>query len=429
MGESRQVFVVSAGRPVNVWRSGTHSASGTSKVALTNAASGLYRNASGLPQSYTLASDYSEAVNEERSGSAGSYLFAGWYAQGAGASGSSWGTAGDYTVLVSTSTKVSVATLMAASGIGWYQGATYMACNICAKYATAVTVTFKDWDGTVLKTQQIAKGRDATPPADPTRTGYTFAGWSGSYTNVQANTTVTALYNGDRIGVTFNANGGELSSAIKVVTIGEAYGTLPTPTRTGYNFGGWYTAMSGGTLVTAATIVTATELHMLFAMWAVPLTVTFDANGGSVSPASMTATSGAAYGTLPTPTRSGYAFVGWFTASAGGVQVTASDTVSRAYDHTLYAQWSGDVFTITFNANGGTAAYTSKTVRRGDCFGSFPDCYRIGYVLRYWEYRVSGNTWYVARPQHRAPGSVTLVAQWSEMTLPTPGTPGITSYR
>ena len=62
------------------------------------------------------------------------------------------------------------------------------------EFSELVTVTFKDWNGSILSTQQIEKGKSATPPADPSRQGYIFTGWDGSYTNVQSNTTITAQY-------------------------------------------------------------------------------------------------------------------------------------------------------------------------------------------------------------------------------------------
>ena len=67
--------------------------------------------------------------------------------------------------------------------------------------------------------------------------------------------------------------------------------------------------------------------------------VTFNAAGGSVSTASKNVTIGSTYGTLPTPTRSGYLFTGWFTAKSGGTHVTSSTTVKITKAQTLYAQW------------------------------------------------------------------------------------------
>ena len=56
------------------------------------------------------------------------------------------------------------------------------------------TVTFVDWDNTVLSTQTIEKGKNAVAPTEPSRTGYTFAGWKGDFTNVVANVTIVATY-------------------------------------------------------------------------------------------------------------------------------------------------------------------------------------------------------------------------------------------
>jgi hypothetical protein len=59
---------------------------------------------------------------------------------------------------------------------------------------TNYTVTFKDWDGTVLKTETVASGKSATAPAAPSREGYTFIGWDKSFDSVTSDLIVTALY-------------------------------------------------------------------------------------------------------------------------------------------------------------------------------------------------------------------------------------------
>jgi uncharacterized repeat protein (TIGR02543 family) len=74
-------------------------------------------------------------------------------------------------------------------------------------------------------------------------------------------------------------------------------------------------------------------------MWTVnTYTLTFDAQKGTVSPTSKTVICDAAAGDLPTPTRVGYIFGGWYTAtSGGGTQYTATTVVTS--NLTLYAKW------------------------------------------------------------------------------------------
>ena len=56
------------------------------------------------------------------------------------------------------------------------------------------TVTFKDWDGTTLKTETVEEGASATAPNNPSRDGYNFTGWDKTFTNVTGDLTVTAQY-------------------------------------------------------------------------------------------------------------------------------------------------------------------------------------------------------------------------------------------
>lgn len=66
--------------------------------------------------------------------------------------------------------------------------------SLTTEAPTLYTVTFLDWDGTVLKSEEVAEGSAATAPADPTRTGYTFAGWDVSFSVITSDLTVTATY-------------------------------------------------------------------------------------------------------------------------------------------------------------------------------------------------------------------------------------------
>jgi uncharacterized repeat protein (TIGR02543 family) len=142
--------------------------------------------------------------------------------------------------------------------------------------------------------------------------------------------------------VTFDSQGGSAVDA-KAVVQGTAVGELPTaPTKDGYTFSGWFTAASGGAMVTTSTVVTGNVTY--YAQWTadkpVSITVSYNANGGSVSPDSQQKTVGQIYGSLPTPTRGGYTFDGWYTSANGGNKVTAASTVTSSSNHTLYAHWT-----------------------------------------------------------------------------------------
>ena len=86
-------------------------------------------------------------------------------------------------------------------------------------------------------------------------------------------------------------------------------------------------------------------------------TVTFNANGGTVSPATRQVASGSVVGELPTATWSGYTLVGWFTSANGGTEISASTTVTA--NVTYYAHW-------TANGGGGSGGGGSGDGGSGD---------------------------------------------------------------
>lgn len=90
--------------------------------------------------------------------------------------------------------------------------------------------------------------------------------------------------------------------------------------------------------------------------------VTFDPNGGRVSPASTAVTIGKKYGPLPTPNRTGYSFDGWYTKETGDTKVTETTTVGANPPATLYAHWTAKKYLVTLNANGGKIDTTSGQV-------------------------------------------------------------------
>ena len=124
--------------------------------------------------------------------------------------------------------------------IGWDKefGCITDTMTVTARYAIARTVTFVDWDGTVLSTQVVADGNSATAPEAPEREGYTFTGWDVEFTSVTENITVTAQYDIKKYSVVFCDWDGSVISE-QVVEHGEAAIAPPDPAREGLNFTGW----------------------------------------------------------------------------------------------------------------------------------------------------------------------------------------------
>lgn len=175
-----------------------------------------------------------------------------------------------------------------------------------------------------------------------------------------------------KVTITFDpGSGGSVSPKTQEVLCWRSYGTLPTPTKSkvGYTvtFKGWFTASSGGNKVEETTTVTNESDHTLYAQWEETVNsykVTVDACGGKITfPNNSTWITtieknvgfrdiqyGSTYNLPVTVTKSGYTFLGWYTAETGGSKVGSLDTMLTASEHTLYAHWVSRV-KITVNSS------------------------------------------------------------------------------
>ncbi len=216
------------------------------------------------------------------------------------------------------------------------------------------TVTFKDHDDTTLKTEEVEEGTSATPPADPTRTGYTFTGWDVDFSNVTGSLTITAQYTINSYTLTFDSAGG---SAVDSIT--QNYGTAITPpanpTKTGYTFTAWDP-------VIPANVPANNQTHT--AQWSINsydlIFQDYDATELQNTPyefgANLTGHSN------PTdPTRTGYTFTGWdisvpATMPAEEVVITAQYTPLQyelIYSAGINGTVSGDTSQlVNYNENG-----------------------------------------------------------------------------
>lgn len=125
-----------------------------------------------------------------------------------------------------------------------------------------------------------------------------------------------------KVTVNYDGNGGSVSRSSDICYANETYGDLPSATRSGYSFNGWFTSADGGMPVSSSTEPISNNSHTLYAHWSKSsCTVSLNANGGKVSPASIGVTKGRAYSDLPLPTKEGYSFRGWYTAASGGSRI------------------------------------------------------------------------------------------------------------
>ena len=180
------------------------------------------------------------------------------------------------------------------------------------------------------------------------------ADWNYTAVAIQNTFTVTASATGGSIPSTTGWTGTG-ASAQKSVVVNSTYGTLPTPTKTGYTFDGWYTAESGGSKILSSSTVTTAANHTIYAHWAATqCIIQFNLNTTSgvfsVNPTSKTVNVGAKYGTLPEASAnySGYTlapgyqipvFEGWWTTANGGTKVTSNTSCTNAGTYTVYAHY------------------------------------------------------------------------------------------
>ncbi len=218
------------------------------------------------------------------------------------------------------------------------------------------SVTFKDYDGTVLKQQTgILAGNSATAPAAPTRTGYTFAGWDKSYSNVTEDLIVTATYTINTYTVKFFDKDNNQIGATQTVNYG-GNATAPTaPAVTGYTFAGWDKSYSN---VTEDLIVTATYTINTYTV------KFFDKDNNQIG-----ATQTVNYGgnaTAPTaPAVTGYTFAGWdksYSDVTEDLVVTATYTINT-YTVKFFDKDNNQIgATQTVNYGGNATAPTAPAV-------------------------------------------------------------------
>lgn len=266
------------------------------------------------------------------------------------------------------------------------------------KVAEAYTVTFKNGE-TQLQSgyQEVGKSPvyegDAPTKASTTTASYVFDGWSTTdggalVSPLPALTSAGATYYAHfaettlKYMATFDAktNGGNEDAQVIYVEPAAGVGTLPTATKTGYTFNGWYTAASGGTKITSATVPTGDVTY--FAQFSVnSYTLTWNLDGGTVSTAgkygstswpaknatgapSVAVPYGSAL-TAPAVTKTGYTFVNW-----GGAIVATMPAEALTYTATWRANTNTKYTVKHCQQNIADDGYTEVTEDRQSLTGT-----------------------------------------------------------
>ena len=192
-----------------------------------------------------------------------------------------------------------------------------------------------------------------------TKEGYIFNGWYEEDMTTPADTTIEAGSTGNvsyyakwslnQYTITFNSNGG--SSVLQITEAKDTTIAAPiAPTKTGYSFVCW---CIDDELINAYTFSTMPANNItLYAKWTIlSYTITFDSNDGS-SVTAITEDYNTIVASPTAPTKTGYIFSNWYT----DVELTNNYTFSTmgATDIILYAKWTINQYSISFNSNGGS---------------------------------------------------------------------------
>ncbi|MCI6123510.1 MAG: InlB B-repeat-containing protein [Christensenellaceae bacterium] len=254
------------------------------------------------------------------------------------------------------------------------------------------TITFFDTDG-VTEIASITQdyGTAITAPADPTKTGYTFAGWDRAIpaTMPAENVTITAKWTVNQYTITLMVDGTEQ------ITIHDDYGAdisqyIGAINKEGYDFIGW--AKEDGTLFTQTTM--PAENLVLHACWGInQYTITFDTDGGTeIAP--IIADYGTPIAAPADPTKIGYTFAGW----DKDIPVTMP-----AENVTITAKWTINQYTIAFDTDGGS--YIAPITQDYNTAVTAPENpSKTGYTFAGWD---------MAIPATMPAENVTIKAQWT----------------
>jgi|GEM_PF-1570685 len=319
---------------------------------------------------------------------------------------------------------------------------TYTATDSSGRTTNTATVTLTVSAGTLYTVTYQANGASGVVPTQGSvgtatnftvasggqlvKPGYTFGGWNdgsstftagNTYTMGSANVTFTAQWTPNRTDtVTYDSQGGSAVSATTGLD-GSDVTVANGPTRGGYTFTGWNTAANGSaTGFAAGSSLNLTGDITLYAQWTAnaSVTLTYNSQGGSAV-SSTNGLDGSTVTVANAPTKAGYTFVAWNSASDGtGTSYAAGSSYTLSGNATLFAKWTANASnTLSYDSRGGTAVSSSSGLQ-GTTVAVAAAPTRAGYAFSSWNTSSDGTgTTYAPSATYTLAGDATLYAQWT----------------
>ena len=218
------------------------------------------------------------------------------------------------------------------------------------------SVTFVDYDGTVLSAQSVAHGSAAIEPTAPEREGYAFIGWDKDFSNVTEDMTVTAQYSANSYSITYTINGEEY--AVRNYEYGAAVSAPEYTVPEGHTFSGWDIpeTMPAENLVLDAVLTVNSY------------SITYTINGEEYT--AQTYEFGAAVSAPEYTVPEGHTFSGWNipeTMPAEDLVIDATCTIN-VYEVTLIDGLNGDPIAVLYVAHGQDAVLPDAPEHAGYIF-------------------------------------------------------------
>lgn len=310
---------------------------------------------------------------------------------------------------------------------GWYDGDVLITSGIWT-IANNITLTAR-WTKNEFKINYNLNGgiNDGNNPSGfsvsdtdiiinkPTKTGYSFIGWSG--TGLSGNTknlviaagtwgdlSFTANWQANNYTITYDYNDGTTAKTTQNVTFDSSY-KLIVPTRNGYKFSGWF---CGNEKIADGMYKTPSDITLKATWEIITYTIDYDLNGGSVvngNPVKYTVETETF--TLGNPTKTGYSFTGWILGDSDVKNLTVIIEKGYLGNLTFTACYEANKYTLSFNENGGDESVPAITVTYDRSF-NLPSPTRTGYTFDGWVYngnKITDGIW-------KYTDNIKLSAQW-----------------